>query len=92
VAVPVTLNRPAATTITATVTISDGSGIRGTDYLAPVAQTVSFAPGQVEQSVGVAAIPRATRGATRSVSVVLSGATGGAAVARPVGTILFGAP
>ena len=90
VLVPMTLSRPAATTVTAIVTIGNGSAIAGRDYVAAPIQAVTFAPGQIEQSVFIAAVPNALPGLTSTMSVTASAATGGVVVVRPVGTVVLG--
>jgi hypothetical protein len=87
--VPVTLNRPLATTATVVVNVGGGTAVNGTDYLAPATQTLTFTAGQVEQFVYLAAIPVPTPGAARSVNLSLS-TPSGATLLKSVGAVVLG--
>jgi hypothetical protein len=90
VAVPVTLSQPLSATSTVTVNVTNGSALNGTDYVAVPTQTLTFAPGQVQQYVFVGAVPVATPGSAKTVNVTLSGPTGSATLAKSAGTVILG--
>ncbi len=88
--VPVTLSRPAAATLTVTVTVADGTAKSGTDYLAQPTATVTFSPGQTEQFVYIGAIPMATVTPSRTVNLSLSNPHGGLSLFKATGLVLLG--
>jgi hypothetical protein len=90
VMVPVTLSRPAAGTVSVTLTTGGGTAVAGVDYLAPPTTTVTFAPGQTEQFAYVAALSRPVPGLAATVGLGLSNPQGGVALGKAAGAVIIG--
>ena len=88
--VPVTLSTPAVGSVTVTLTISDGTAVAGVDYVALPSVTVTFGPGQIEQSAFVGALPGPQGGPGKTVHLTLSNPQGGLALSRVSGLVLIG--
>jgi hypothetical protein len=69
----VTLNPASPTSVSVDFSTTDGSGIAGIDYVA-TAQTLSFAPGQVQQTITVPLL--SSNGGTKQFFGRLSAPTG----------------
>lgn len=84
----VTLDRPFASTLTVSYATANGTAAAGADYLARTG-TISFAPGQMVQSIPIPIVNDTAPEPDELFTVVLSGPSGGE-LARPVGTGLIG--
>ncbi|MFZ0666633.1 MAG: Calx-beta domain-containing protein, partial [Acidimicrobiales bacterium] len=91
--VPVMLGGPVGATSASTVTVNyttvNGSAVSGTDY-STTSGTLSFGPGQTEQTISVPIVDRTSAAASRSFTVVLS-APSNAAIVQSTATVTIGA-
>lgn len=71
---------------TATVTVTGGTAVAGTDFTLPGSLTVNFVPGQSLASLSIPILNRVGYHGSRSFSVALQSATGGFAVRSPATT------
>lgn len=90
----VSLNKPAATTITVSFATTDGTARAGFDYVAK-SGTITFQPGQTSHTISVSILadgPDGPNNKKEDFFVNLFGATGGATIANNTGTatILIG--
>ena len=85
----VSLSAPASQPVTVVYATADGSALAGTDYTAVAPTTLTFAPGQVAQTVAITVDTEPAGGFLKTFTVNLSNPTG-ATIARgqATGTIL----
>ena len=74
------LSRAAGHAVGVTWSTADGTAVSGEDYVAVMAGTVTFAPGEVTATVTVATVQDALDEAPETLEVVLEAASGGAEV------------
>ena len=74
------LSRAAGHAVGVTWSTADGTAVSGEDYVAVMAGTVTFAPGEVMATVTVATVQDALDEAPETLEVVLEAASGGAEV------------
>jgi chitinase len=93
VQIPVMLGGPDGATSASSVTVNyttvNGTAVAGTDYTA-TSNTLTFGPGQTEQTITVPITDRTTAAASRSFTVVLSSPTN-AAIVQSTATVIIGA-
>ena len=73
-------SRAAGHAVGVTWSTADGTAVSGEDYVAVMAGTVTFAPGEVTATVTVATLEDALDEASETLEVVLEAARGGAEV------------
>jgi beta-glucosidase len=83
--IPVTLNRSSTSAVTVDYTTTDGSAVSGTDYT-NAAGTLTFAPGEMTQSIQLTALPNATHQPTKTFYVTLANPTPSDVVIGPRST------
>jgi hypothetical protein len=84
----VQLSRPVTSTVTVNYATADGTATAGSDYQF-ASGTVTFAPGQTEQTIRVTVIGDANVETDETFTVNLTGASGaGVSVASATGTII----
>ncbi|HET9436020.1 MAG TPA: Calx-beta domain-containing protein [Candidatus Limnocylindrales bacterium] len=86
VTLTVTLSAASATSITVAYTTVAGSAVAGGDFVAK-SGTLTFAPGVTSQTITISIVGDRTAEPTEAFGVVLSNATGGAAIGQGTGTV-----
>jgi hypothetical protein len=85
--VPLTLTSPASQNVTVTYSLFNGTAVSGSDYQSASSQNVTFSPGQTTRYIPVTVYGETACEPDETLSVRLTGVSGGAMLGRTQGTV-----